>query len=207
MNVPDVMRMEADVAIQLVRPTAADLKVVKLGRLHLYPFASERYLAIFGTPSSRHELVKHRLVEQVSPQTTRGAVETFLGLDSAEGVVAVRTDASSAHFYAIELGMGIGFLPTYAVPLGARLVPLDLELYKPLDIWLTYHPDIRDVPRVALFIDWLRDIFDPAKFPWFGDEFIHPRDLAGWRPKRAESKVEPARGVTAHPRNIDEVAA
>jgi len=26
-------------------------------------------------------------------------------------------------------------------------------------------------------IDWLIASFDPQKFPWFRDEFIHPRDL------------------------------
>jgi DNA-binding transcriptional LysR family regulator len=207
MNVADVIRMESDVAVQLLRPTSADLKVVKLGRLHLYPFAAEKYLDTFGTPLTKAELVRHRLVEQVSAQTARGVMEEFLALENAEGVVAVRTDASSAHFYAIELGIGVGFLPTYAVPLGARVVPLDLGLHKPVDIWLTYHPDIRDVPRVSLFIDWLRDIFDPAKYPWFRDEFIHPRELAAWKPSRPEAVIEPAHGVTAHPRSFEELGA
>jgi hypothetical protein len=26
-------------------------------------------------------------------------------------------------------------------------------------------------------IDWLVGAFDPAKFPWFKDEFVHPRDF------------------------------
>ena len=26
-------------------------------------------------------------------------------------------------------------------------------------------------------IDWLVDSFSAKKYPWFGDEFIHPRDL------------------------------
>jgi DNA-binding transcriptional LysR family regulator len=204
MNFSDVVRMESDVAIQLVRPTNPDLKVVKLGRMHLYPFAAESYLEAFGTPRSARDMLRHRLVEQVSPQTSKGAMETFLGLENAEGIVAVRTNASSAHFYAIELGVGIGVLPTYAVPLGAKLVPIDLGLHHPVDIWLTYHPDIRDVPRVALFIDWLREIFDPAKYPWFRDEFIHPRDLATWRPLRAQDHIAHARGVIAHPQSTND---
>ena len=27
-------------------------------------------------------------------------------------------------------------------------------------------------------IDWLIDAFDPKKYPWFRDEFIHPNELA-----------------------------
>jgi hypothetical protein len=26
-------------------------------------------------------------------------------------------------------------------------------------------------------IDWLIDAFEPRKYPWFRDEFIHPNDL------------------------------
>ena len=52
---------------------------------------------------------------------------------------------------------------------------------------MTYHPDARSIRRVALFIDWLRTVFDPRRFPWFGDEFIHPRDIArGQAPAAAE---------------------
>lgn len=200
MNVSDVWRMETDVAIQLVRPTNPELKVVKLGRIHIFTFAAPRYLDTFGTPRTTKDLARHRLVEQVSPQTPRGVLEAALGLDSIEGVVALRSNMSTAHFHAIELGLGIGALPTYAVPLGARVVPVDVDVHFPVDIWLTYHPDIRDVPRVALFIDWLRDIFDPVKYPWFRDEFIHPRELAKWHPLLGEERIEPASGITAHPR-------
>ena len=207
MNVTDVGRMEADVAIQIVRPTNLDLKVVKLGRFHIYPFAAPKYLETFGTPQSKADLARHRIIDQVSPQIAEGFLEKLIGLESIEGVVAVRTNASSAHFYAIEQGIGIGVLPTYAIPLGADVVPLDLGIRQEVDIWLTYHPDVREVPRVSLFIDWLRDIFDPAKYPWFRDEFIHPNELMGWQPKCPGATIEPARGVIAHPPRLDELAA
>ena len=73
--------------------------------------------------------------------------------------------------------MGIGGLPTYALPLGAEVEPVDIGIKHQLDIWLTYHEDVRNVKRIALFIDWVRSLFDPKKYPWFRDEFIHPNDL------------------------------
>ena len=30
---------------------------------------------------------------------------------------------------------------------------------------------------VRRMIDWLIEAFNPAKYPWFRDEFIHPREL------------------------------
>jgi hypothetical protein len=57
------------------------------------------------------------------------------------------------------------------------MVPLDLELRWSFDIWLSYHPGSGRIPRVRHMIDWLVEAFNPAKYPWFKDEFIHPREL------------------------------
>jgi len=54
-----------------------------------------------------------------------------------------------------------------------------VDLRCSMDIWMTYHPDARSTRRVAMFIDWLRTLFDPKRYAFFGDEFIHPRDLVG----------------------------
>ena len=174
----DVLRMEADMAVQLERPTSPDLKMVKLGRLHIYPFVSKSYVDMFGLPKTIADIGKHRLVDQVAPQLQEGVVAQKLGLESIEGIVGVRTNASSALLYAVEKGAGIGSLPTYASVINAPVLPVDLGLKHYLDIWLTYHPDARKTPRMSLVIDWLRSIFDPNRFPWFRDEFIHPNELA-----------------------------
>src|ERR1700759_2052418 len=59
MRSADVSRHEADVAIHLSRPTALDVKVVKLGRMHLMCFASQKYIDNFGAPKTQEELVRH----------------------------------------------------------------------------------------------------------------------------------------------------
>ena len=94
-----------------------------------------------------------------------------------EGFVAMRTNVSSAHYWAIAKGAGIGWLPTYASAIGARIVPLDLDLRFSFDIWLTYHPEAKRIPRVKRSLEWIVESFDSRHFPWFRDEFIHPNDL------------------------------
>jgi DNA-binding transcriptional LysR family regulator len=177
MESSDVLRMESDLAVQLVRPNRPDLKVVRLGRMHIYPFASKRYAETYGLPKTIEEMKRHRLVDQTSPQLDEGAWPRALGLDNVEGIVALRTNASTAHFYAVEKGVGIGGLPTYALALGADVIPVDIGIKHQTDIWLTYHEDARTVKRIALFIDWVRSLFDPKQYPWFRDEFIHPNEL------------------------------
>ncbi len=52
MEQADVSRLEADISIQFERPTNPDLMVTKLGRLHIYTFASEAYRDAYGLPKS-----------------------------------------------------------------------------------------------------------------------------------------------------------
>src|ERR1700737_4296390 len=62
MRSADVSRHEADVAIHLSRPAALDVKLVRLGRMHLMMFASQKYIETYGAPRPADELSKHRLV-------------------------------------------------------------------------------------------------------------------------------------------------
>jgi DNA-binding transcriptional LysR family regulator len=193
MESADVLRMEADIAVQFSRPTSLDLKVTRLGRLHIYPFASREYIATYGMPRSADDIVRgHRLVDQFAPQLDEGVAARFLGIGKAEGIIGIRTNASTAHYHAVEKGAGIGAIPTYAAVLSKNLVPIDVGFEHFVEIWMTCHPDVRNAARVAIMIDWLRDTFSPQRFPWFGDEFIHPDalrklDAAPWEINRLES--------------------
>jgi DNA-binding transcriptional LysR family regulator len=179
MHPADVLRLESDIAVQITRPTVKDLRVVKIGRLHSMPFASRSYLEIHGTPTNFPELSKHRLVLQVADQLI--AMEEYARMfpDTPQlGTVSFRVNVSSAYYWLIARGGGVGILPTYAHALGGRVVPIDVEGVRFVnDIWLTYHPDASKIERVRRLIDWLVEAFSPKKYPWFGDEFIHPRDL------------------------------
>ena len=179
MKSADVLRMEADIAIQITRPTAPDLRVVKLGRLHFVPFAAPSYLQTFGHPKTARDLAQHRILIQSDDnvQWRKLYDRLFPGIP-AVGLVALRTNVSSAHYWSIAKGAGIGVLPTYAKAIGGELVSLDLGIHETVDIWLTYHPDARRIARVSRMIDWAIKSFSPQKFPWFRDEFIAPDDLS-----------------------------
>jgi DNA-binding transcriptional LysR family regulator len=175
MRSADVSRHEADVAIHLSRPAALDVKLVKLGRMHLMFFASQKYIDTFGAPKTVDELVKHRLVMQIADHAAaKETFESWFPGRSPRDLVVMKTNVSSANYWAVANGAGIGVFPTYACALGGNIVPLEIELRRPYDIWLSYHPGSGGIPRVRRMIDWLVEAFNPARFPWFKDEFIHP---------------------------------
>lgn len=179
MHPADVLRLESDIAVQITRPTAKDLRLVKIGRRHSMPFASRTYPETHGTPKSFLELSRHHLVLQVADQLI--AMEEYARMFPETpqlGTVSFRVNVSSAYYWLIARGGGIGILPTYAQAIGGMVVPIDVEGVRFVnDIWLTYHPDAAMIERVRRLIDWLIEAFSPRKYPWFGEEFIHPWDL------------------------------
>jgi DNA-binding transcriptional LysR family regulator len=186
MSPPDILRLEADVGVQLSRPENKDLKAVRLGRVHAMPFAAPSYVNTYGKPQTVKEMATHRIVMQMSPNIPSEAVfrELFPGAP-VESLIVFQSNVSSAHYWSIAKGAGIGILPTYANAMGAPVVAIDIRdeadpsrmLRWHSDIWLTYHPDAHRIPRVRRLVAWLREAFSSRLYPWFADDFVHPDDL------------------------------
>jgi DNA-binding transcriptional LysR family regulator len=178
MRSADVLRLEADVAVQLEKPDKPDLMRIKIGRLHIMPFVSPSYVEIYGMPKDADDIRQnHRVVLQDADQTRgKELYDKYAGREQL-GFVAMRNNVSTAHLWSIAKGAGIGWLPTYVPALGDPLIPLDIGFKFELDIWLAYHPDAKKIPRVKQLIDWTVQCFDGRKYPWFSDEFVHPNDL------------------------------
>jgi DNA-binding transcriptional LysR family regulator len=177
MDLRNLLRNEADVAIQLKRPETPDVVASRLCHLHVHPFAALAYVEKHGLPSIDDRRARHRLVLQESEQLANAVIFDFLGRHRLEHEVAFVTNSSLAHLYAIEKGLGIGGLPTFAMAMGARLVPLDVGFHHSTEVWLSYRPAMRKVRRVSLVIDWLRQVFDPKRYPWFAPDFLHPAEV------------------------------
>ncbi|MEN3210896.1 LysR family transcriptional regulator [Methylorubrum populi] len=178
MNSADVLRMEADIAVQLTRPEAADVKLVRLGYLHTMPFASRAYAARNGLPTNVDELIEHRLILQIAEQTSQLSIfGDMLPRFPYPPTVPITTNTSSALALAIANGAGIGWLPTYVSSLQTGLLPVDCGLNFRFDVWLTYHPEVEVIPRVRQTINWIKSSFDAGLYPFFGETYIHPADL------------------------------
>jgi DNA-binding transcriptional LysR family regulator len=170
MRKPDelVVRAEADLAIQIERPVPRDLIVRRIGRMHIMPCASKSYIETYGMPKAKEEISeRHRIVMMYADQG-RGQEyynEMFPG-KSPIGFMAMRTDVSTSLYAAIASGVAVGWLPTYYFAIGTQAVPLDIGWVYPFDIWLSYHQDLGQVPRIRRMIDWVAGIFD--SYPYAG---------------------------------------
>jgi DNA-binding transcriptional LysR family regulator len=173
----DVARHEADISVQLERPSDPELIAIRLGRIHIHAFASQAYLDAHGVPKSLSDLRNHRIIKQSRRHQNDSAFARVLGLETLEGTVGIATNSSVVVLYAVEQGAGIGFLPTSTLAVGAPLVAVDLGISYHVDLWLACHRRFRHSDRHRLVIAWLKSIFDPKVYACFRDEFIHPNDL------------------------------
>jgi DNA-binding transcriptional LysR family regulator len=177
MDLRNLLRNEADIAIQFRKPDNPDLVVAKLCTLHIYPFASLRYLEKHGLPSLGDRPSGHRIVLQESEQIANDAIVAFMGKHRIDRNISFITNSSMAHFYAVESGLGIGGLPNFAMAMGAQLIPIDLDFHHSAEVWISYRKEMRRIKRMSIVIDWLKQIFNPHRYPWFASTFMHPADV------------------------------
>lgn len=173
----DVLRLEADISVQLEEPKNPDLIVRRLGYLHLIPWASSAYLERFGRPETFAELIDHRIVEQETDQLQGYKLDELFGPGSAEKMVLLKTNFSSAHYWALLNGGGIGLMPNYARMIGGLVEPVDLNFTFGTGIWMATHPEVLKSARHRKFADWLVECFSPKRFPWFGENYVSPDEI------------------------------
>ncbi len=177
MRMPDISRLEVDVSVQLDRPRDPNLIVVRLGYLHLMLFASHDYLARYGEPRSVADVAKFKFVELMADQIPSERLNQAVPDADPREFVSLRTNTSSAHAFAIAQGTGIGALPTYARAVTTQVRPVVPDYHFARDIWLVYHPSAGEHKGVRQVIDWLRQSFDPQRYPWFSEQFHSPEEI------------------------------
>jgi DNA-binding transcriptional LysR family regulator len=156
---PDVTLLQSDIAITYVEPRHSDIVILAKRDLFFVPFASHQYLERFGLPTSIDDLRAHRILDRTSfYRTTEWAVWQRI-VDGNPNVIAC-TNSSIALGYMTKYGLGISLLPENTAMLEPGLVPIDIPGLRLLaNHWLISRIDIKDIPRIRVVIDFLRDTF------------------------------------------------
>ncbi len=132
----DALKMETDVSIRFRRPEEVDLVALRLGTLHFVPWASPAYLDQHGVPRTPEELRNHRLLDHIAYYDDDGDWSSWFAVCRDAKLINYRTNSSSAFYIAIQNGLGIGLLPTYACECTTGIVPLDVGVRTQSHIWL-----------------------------------------------------------------------
>jgi len=151
----DLSRLEAEIAVRLVRPTHGDLIVQRIASTGWYRgWVHQRYVDVHGMPEG---LPEHWL----------GWGERHLHLPEAQLFQRVvgrppraRFDDLTTMLHAFRAGVGAVLQPgrmVSAIP-GARPTALPEPIDFDLPIWVVTHGSLRSVPRVQVVRDWLVEV-------------------------------------------------
>lgn len=160
-NLPDMNSLEIDICVAYEVPDGDNLVVVASHELKCGLFASPEYLKNYGHPKNMEDLTKnHRLCYKTYGKVYLNGWKDIL--EKAEHVV-YQTNSVHSLRGAMEAGICIGICPfSYRSKNLIHLSNLNFEFNLP--IYLIAHKDTKDMPRIRVMIDYIRDLMKMRSF-------------------------------------------
>ncbi|ROM96888.1 LysR family transcriptional regulator [Pseudomonas brassicacearum] len=154
-RVVDLLQLEADIAVRMMRPRQEQLVARRIGQIELGLHARAEYLSQHGMPRDLNELAGHSIIGYDQPNAfIRSISKSIKGIDRQ--LFSLSSDSDLAQLALIRAGAGIGFCQ---VPLAKRDAALQRVLSTSfslgLETWVTMHEDLRNSPRCRTTFDAL----------------------------------------------------
>jgi len=159
--ITDLTRLEADLALRLVRPRTGDLVARTVGTSHLSAFAT----ASLATQLADRPIREWPWIGWASPSLSPPPLTAWF---QAQGIVPRITILSPTTLLAATLaGAGVGVIGETLAALTPDLVKVPVPSLPPIEapFWLVTHRELRHVPRIAVVWDWLIEGFAEAMTP------------------------------------------
>jgi DNA-binding transcriptional LysR family regulator len=149
----DIAKGEADVAIRAGVPNEESLVGRKIADVPWALYCSRAYLARYGRVERIEDIAGHAVIEFDGDIRDHHAAKWLRSVAPTARVVA-RSNTVPGLLMTVKSGAGLAPLP---VPLGMRdtdlVSVLGPVLYSP--IYLLTHPELRHMPRIRTFFDFI----------------------------------------------------
>lgn len=187
---PNLLEGDGDIAIQFEQPTAANIVSRQLGWLHYIPYASPKYVAQHGEPTSMSDLQAHQILrhsgEEYQPENWRATAPAW-------GAIlpnTMETNTGTVLMEACASGAGIAALPSYVSEFETGLVPLvHIKPLATLRFWLAYTERVRNADACEPVLRWIRSCFDPGRHACFREIYLPPKAGDNRLPETARSML------------------
>lgn len=148
-------RREADVAVMLSRPRTGPLVAHKLSDYTLALYGTRDYLDAHGSPARPADLLEGHAMVGYIPDLLYSPELRYLDEIQPGLKAAIRSPSITAQHSLVASGGGLGVLPCFMADSDPRLVQVLPECRITRAFWFVTHQDIRKLPRVTLFRQWL----------------------------------------------------
>lgn len=156
-KLPNMMTLEADIGLNYEAPQEPDLVLVRAKKVPCGLFASQKYLNAFGAPKSMADMLKnHRICDKYNHELY---IDGWKDQMSRARHLVYKTNSIFSLRSTLEKGIGIGICPlSYGCENLKRV--LVKEFGFDIDIYLMAHKDTKDMPRIRVVLDYIKDVLD-----------------------------------------------
>jgi DNA-binding transcriptional LysR family regulator len=154
----NLARREADIAIRFVRFEQNDVVQRKIADFAYGLYASISYLERYGVPDFSGKGADHAVVTMHEAAAHMPEARWLLEELAPKARIAFRSSSRDAQARAAEWGAGLVVLPRCVgdtMPSLRRLEPPSPVPSR--EVWLGYHEDMRQTPRIRVLVDFLAD--------------------------------------------------
>jgi DNA-binding transcriptional LysR family regulator len=151
----DLSKGEADIAIRTGNAAHEALIGRKIAEVPWAVYATRSYVERHGRPGAPEDIEDH-LVVAFDGEIADYAAGRWLKSVAPRAKVAARSDNWPALLATVKSGVGLGLLPIHHGDRDKELVRLiDAIPRVASEFWLLVHPDMRHMPRVSAFFDYV----------------------------------------------------
>jgi DNA-binding transcriptional LysR family regulator len=157
-DIANLTRREADLAIRTVRPDSPELVVRRLAQLEMGIYASRAYVAARGTPREGEAFEGHDLVMYQQP-VVPSMWDALCGEPTNRARVAFQTASTMMLFEATIAGLGLAGLPCFRADDEPELVRVMPHRREHFEVWLVAHLDLYKTARMQALIEVVAEAF------------------------------------------------
>ena len=152
----DLALHEADIAIQMGARPPEDLIARKLGKLPIFIYGSQLYLS-----KPEHSDINNLDWIIWKDDTKKINMEEELKKLVKSPNIILRTNAYSEAYDYMTAGIGVSLISPLGIPENHNLQAFKPEEYRAdSNVWLLYHPDMRNSAKVQVFKEFFIEMFE-----------------------------------------------
>jgi DNA-binding transcriptional LysR family regulator len=155
LDLSNLTRRDADLALRTVRPEKGDLLVRRIGAVDLALYASRAYAQERGVSEGNVDFAKVEIITWLEELATlRGG--QWLAERARDSHVSLRVNTSRLLFDACRAGLGVAVLPCFGADADPDLVCL--EQVRSVDVWVVMHRDLGTTARIRAVAAFLASL-------------------------------------------------
>lgn len=160
-NIPNMETLEADICLDFRPPSSPNLVLIAVKEIRCGLFTSQKYIDRYGVPKDVDDLINnHRICDKCNHELF---VEGWKYVkDNAKHLVYVTNSIFSMRSVLLS-GLGIGICSFPSACENKSLLHVNLKgMDFSIPIYLLAHRDTKDMPRIRVVLDYIKDLFQNA---------------------------------------------